>query len=189
MAMIVETCTFETERLLVQPWHRRRPDGCSPLDLPNAVAEMLTEPVTRHLPNSWHGSYSRHRAETWIAERDAESTVLLVGARPAGDPVGLVILTETPAGGDELVDIRLGYLLAETAWGTGLATELLGGLVEWCRPQKQIASIVGGVAEDNRGSIRVLERHGFTLMPSSTGPGDGELLYGLQLRGRPLHDR
>ena len=69
--------TFETKRLSVRGWHEAGGDGAV-ADLPTEVAGMLTEPVTRWLPPEWQGTYTRARAEAWIADRDAEGLVLLV---------------------------------------------------------------------------------------------------------------
>ncbi len=172
--MVVDQCTFETDRLRVEPWHRAAtPDG-RPVDLAAAVADLLTEAVTRDLPPEWRGPYTRARAEAWIAERDAESPTLLVTEQSTGAPAGLVILFPTPladrADGSDpdrapagpTAEVRLGYLLAESGWGRGLATELVGGLIRWCRDRPHIGALVGGVAPTNTASRRVLERAGFT---------------------------
>jgi RimJ/RimL family protein N-acetyltransferase len=140
-------------------------------DLPAVVAAMLTEPVTRWLPPHWHGAYTRGRAEAWIAEQDAEGTILLVEDRRTGEPLGLVLLFEEAF--EDGVDVRLGYLLAENAWGRGYGGELLGGFVAWCRARGDVRTIVGGVAPENTASIRLLERYGFVL--------DGEPLPGQDL--------
>ena len=59
------------------------------------------------------------------------------------------------------IEVRLGYLLAEDAWGQGYASELVEGFVRWCRQHPPIASIAGGVARDNVASVRVLTKNGF----------------------------
>ena len=63
--------------------------------------------------------------------------------------------TDTTATGS--VEVRLGYLLAENAWGKGFASELIEGFVDWCRGQEAITSLAGGVEADNAASRRVLE--------------------------------
>lgn len=167
---------FTTDRLLVHGWHAAE-QADAPRDLPTVVAAMLTEPVTRWLPPQWQGSYSRARAEAWIAERDAEGPVLLVSERETDEPLGLVLLFEEQDDGG--IDIRLGYLLAEHAWGRGFGGELLGGVVRWCRKRGDVRSIIGGVAPANAASIRLLERHGFMR---ELGPGpSGDLTYRLDL--------
>ena len=171
---------FATERLRVRKWHTAERAG-DVEDTPTTVATMLTEPVTRWLPPDWQGTYTRGRAADWIAERDAEGPVLLVEDRESGTPVGLVLLFEEARADGEGVDIRLGYLLAESAWGRGLGGELLGGFLSWCRTRADVRSIIGGVARENEASVRLLERHGFGRDPGSEASGD--LVYRLDLEG------
>ena len=75
----------------------------------------------------------------------------------SGAPLGLVLLFEQAEN-----ELRLGYMLAESSWGQGVASELIGGLVEWGE-RSGIRSITGGVAFDNPASSRVLEKSGFCL--------------------------
>lgn len=167
---------FSTARLDAREWHDAERDG-SVHDLPAIVGAMLTEPVTRWLPTAWHGPYTRARAEGWIADRDAEGPVLVVTSRETRVPLGLVLLFEERTA--DGIEVRVGYLLAEHAWGSGYGSELVAGLVAWCRERRDVRAIVGGVAPENAASIRVLERHGFVR---STGdePTD-ELIYRLRI--------
>lgn len=138
---------------------------------------MLTPSVTQSLPEAWQGAYTTERANEWIDERDREGATLLVLERSSRTPVGLMILFESD---DEQIDrtIRLGYLLSESAWGQGLASELVQGFVKWCRTV-EIVLIIGGVERDNIPSQRVLEKNGFV----SQGSADDhpELFFMLQL--------
>jgi RimJ/RimL family protein N-acetyltransferase len=110
---------------------------------------------------------------------------LIAADEGTGVPVGLMILFETPCHDDfGGVDLRLGYLLAESAWGRGLGTELVAGFVEWCRATPRIRSIAGGVELHNVGSARVLAKNGFAPAGPPVG---GEQLYELALRTN--HDR
>ncbi len=137
----------------------------------------MTEPVTRALPPGWQGAYDLDRAAAWIAERDAQGQTLLVANRNSGEPVGLIILFESAA--IEGVDVRLGYLMAESTWGSGLASELVEGFVGWCRRQGHIRSIAGGVASDNPASVRVLEKNGFVPLGSTEPDLARETIYAL----------
>lgn len=66
----------------------------------------------------------------------------------------------------------------QSAWGQGLASELVRGFVDWCRTVK-IAALVGGVERDNIPSQRVLEKNGFVIQP--TAEDHGELFFKLRL--------
>ncbi len=181
--MVLRDCAFETERLIVKEWHSLSPDDWQREDLAKVVASMLTEPVTRSLPLSWQGTYSLDRAREWIKERDDEGSTFLVIDKSSRQGIGLMILFETQTEeGDGEAEVRLGYLLSEAAWGKGIASELVSGLVSWCRGQECISSIAGGVAHNNTASIRVLEKNGFQLVRSDEDIGEGELLYRLNLQ-------
>jgi len=174
-------CAFETERLLAREWHSLSPAEWNERDLADVVAQMLTEPVTRSLPEPWHGRYSLDRAGAWVEERDEEGTTLLVIEKSSREPVGLVLLFETTTGDDTHgIDVRLGYLLSEASWGAGFASELVAGLVLWCRAYPVISSITGGVNPDNRASKRVLEKNGF-LPVGKSGAESPEEFYRLSL--------
>lgn len=124
------------------------------------LVSLLSEAVTRDLPPGWQGFYDEDRASLWFGERRREGPTLLVVDRSEGRPVGLLILAEsgnTCGHGD----IRLGYLIHEDVWGTGLATEVVAGFADWCRTNGTIRSIVGGVTDGNAASARVLQRNGF----------------------------
>lgn len=153
---------FTTARLLVDHWHHLGADDWREQQLPDVVCQLLTESVVAPLPPSWHGRYDRVRAEAWIAERDAEGDTLLVIEVASGQPIGLVILFDA----DDTGDLRLGYLLAESSWGMGFASELIAGLADWGRA-RGVRSITGGVAFDNPASSRVLEKNGFVLQAPS----------------------
>ena len=193
--MVFESCAFHTARLDIREWHTRSADA-----LATFIVDLMTEPVTAALPPEWQGPYTPERAATWIAERDAEGPTLLVVERATDTPVGLVILYEIPTDGP-CVDARLGYLFTESAWGRGFASELLAGLIAWCRADGQVRSLTGGVAPDNHASIRVLEKNGFRRLvesppdrcsqntarvpdrarPDSTQSPGGDLTYTLDL--------
>jgi RimJ/RimL family protein N-acetyltransferase len=138
---------------------------------------MLTARVTQSLPDGWQGDYTIERANEWIRERDREGATLIVLERSSRTPVGMMILFESD---DEKLGrtVRLGYLLSETAWGQGLASELVQGFVGWCR-KAEIASIMGGVERDNVPSQRVLQKNGFVYQPSTDDTV--ELFFELQL--------
>ena len=175
---MIEVYQFHTTRMDVAGWHAVELPGGS---LSDVVANMLTPHTTRSLPRPWRGTYDLTRAAEWIRQRDAEATTLLAMHRRTAAPVGLMILFELP-GDPGQVDIRLGYLLAESAWGKGLGTELVAGLVEWCRARPHIRSITGGVATANMASARVLLNNDFV----PTGPAsDGEQMYSLELGDLP----
>ena len=158
--------TFSTQRLLAGEWHSMTAEDWTDPKLPDTVISILTPSVTRSLPAAWQGIYTLERAREWIQERDREGVTLLVIDRLSKVPIGFLILSE-----DENRDVRIGYLLAEVAWGRGLASELIHGFIEWCQ-ESGIRSIIGGVARDNEASIRVLEKNGFVCEENVEGTSE-----------------
>ena len=176
--MAISTCTYETLRLLVEEWHSFAANHSQERCLAHVVAAMLTPAVTAWLPSTWQGEYTAARARAWIAERDDEGTTLLVIDKGSQHPVGCVIVAEDESSPDDGCNLRLGYLLAEGAWGKGMATELVRGFVAWCRAQGSVVSISGGVAMNNPASARVLEKNGFMPVGAIS---DTEQMYRIEL--------
>jgi len=176
--MICKRCSFDTERMLVREWHAMPDYGPRAQGLAACVAAMLTPPVTRSLPEEWQGTYTLERASKWIEERDRDGTTLLVVERKSGLAIGLVILFETEDG-QSGTRVRLGYLLSESAWGRGLASELVRGFVGWCSTA-DVSLIVAGVERDNPASQRVLEKSGFKVVPDASDTAN--LMYERGLR-------
>ncbi|MGI9604093.1 MAG: GNAT family N-acetyltransferase [Acidimicrobiales bacterium] len=169
--------SFGTPRLVIE--HRQATPSADRRSLAVAVAGLMTEPVTRDLPEAWHGSFSVERAEEWLGEQFREGPVLVVSERSTADVIGLMLLFEDRVGPSGPVVLRLGYLLAESCWGQGYASELIGGFVGMCRSQSDIGSVAGGVARTNHASRRVLEKNGFVAEPQSDD--DSEVLFVLDL--------
>jgi len=148
------------------------------LDLTGVVAAALTAKTTAALPPLWRGDFTEHRAEQWIADRDAESATLLAVDQLSGQAIGFLILFETTHDNASGIDLRIGYIITESAWGRGMASELVEGLVEWACAQSSIRSISGGVADRNPASARVLTKNGFS--PAADSSGD-EQIYELRI--------
>lgn len=158
-------CRFETERLTIESWKSRVTDPLNIKDFAGDIIGILTEPVTKYLPEGWQGINEIKKANDWIKRRAEESVFLTVQLLSTLDVVGFLFLYESKAS-DNSIELRLGYLLSESVWGKGLGSELVKGLVEWCEKQNNIKSVSGGVEIENTGSIRVLEKNGFSIVQS-----------------------
>lgn len=166
-----QRCCFKTERLLIKGWKSRITDSLTERRFAEEVISILTKPVTKSLPDGWQGIDDINKAISWINNRDEESEFLTVQQLSSLDVVGFLFLYESTDSGSG-IDLRLGYLLSESAWGKGFGTELIKGLVEWCEKQNDIKSISGGVETENVGSIKVLEKNGFKVVQSNSNQGD-----------------
>ena len=159
--LVSRDCKFLTRRLSVGPWYGAADDHG--ILLAEAVAAILSPSTTQALPSAWQGVYTVERARRWVLERDGESQNLLVVDRFSAESIGLVILYEDSVEHNARRQLRIGYVIKESSWGEGIASELVAGLVNWARSQSLLGSLIGGVESHNAASARVLTKNGFRL--------------------------
>lgn len=138
----------------------------------------MTPNVTKALPDDWQKIDTLSKAENWVNERKADSNFYAISLTETNEIVGFLFLYNS----EEIKTLNyliLGYLLTESVWGKGIGSELIKGLVKWCKESEIINSISGGVEKDNIGSIKVLEKNGFYKSYEEL-PGD-MLLYKIDL--------
>lgn len=117
--------------------------------------------IWRNVRDRFPHPYTLEDAQRWIEHASGE------------DPMTnfAIVVNDAAVGGIGLVfhdDIyhrsaELGYWLGEAYCGQGLATEAVGGIVEWAFDNFDIARIYAGVLAWNPASARVLEKAGFQL--------------------------
>ena len=137
-----------------------------------ALSALLTPAVTEFLPEPMRFAGGPNEIESWVSARNEESDVFSVRDRTTQAFLGLLILGPSRDATGALT-VRLGFLLAEKAWGQGYATELVKGLVGWCEKQAVPVQLLGGVEAGNAASAAVLIKAGFTRAADmSTGETD-----------------
>jgi len=57
--------------------------------------------------------------------------------------------------------VEIGYSVLPEFEGQGVATEMVGGIVQWAKQQPQVKHVEAETNIDNKASIRVLERNNF----------------------------
>ncbi|MFL6759545.1 GNAT family N-acetyltransferase [Sphingomonas sp.] len=138
-----------TPRLLLRPGF--------PEDAPALVAAIADEAIARGLANvPW--PYRMRDAEAFLASpRDPVLPSLLIFEVGTGAPqlVGSCGLGRRPSGA-----VELGYWIARTFWGRGIATEACTALVAIGR-SLGLERLEGSHFLDNPASGRVLEKLGF----------------------------
>lgn len=158
---IEERCRFNTPRLSVSSWTSQLKEEGHKKILAEKVIEILTPNVTKGLPDGWQNIATIDDAQGWIKDRDEESHFVRIQLLSTNETVGFIFFYESDSE-DNYHNLRFGYLLSEKVWGKGLGTELIEGLIKWCKAEGDIKSISGGVERDNIGSIKVLEKTGFS---------------------------
>lgn len=168
---IEQKCNFKTQRLFVKSWTNELKGMDSDKSFAKEVIEILTPNVTKSLPDGWQNVTNLAGAQDWIKERDQESHFITIQLLATEETIGFIFLYEANSE-QNYYDLRFGYLLSEKVWGNGLGTELIRGLIKWCREEGDIKSISGGVEVDNIGSIKVLEKTGFSKATAGESKDD-----------------
>ena len=92
---------------------------------------------------------------TWYAVRiDSDYPIVCGGVGFKGPP-------------DEQGMVEIGCSVLPEFQGQGVATEMVGGIVQWAKQQPHVKRIEAETNTDNKASIRVLEKNGFIC----AGPG------------------
>jgi len=73
---------------------------------------------------------------------------------------------------------HIGYLLGESYWGKGYATEILKGLIGFLESEDKITNLIAGVAKDNVASIKLLHKLGFI---KSSSEDNGTIFFDYRL--------
>ena len=138
-----------TPRLLMRPGF--------PEDAPALAAALADQAIARNLASvPW--PYRMRDAEAYLATpRDPVLPSLLIFERTAVAPelVGACGLGRRPSG-----SVEMGYWVARSHWGRGIATEACAALVEMARALG-LTQLEGSHFVDNPASGRVLEKLGF----------------------------
>ncbi|MDV3222439.1 GNAT family N-acetyltransferase [Intrasporangium sp.] len=144
---------LETPRLLMTPLGSTRADE---------LAALYADPeVTRFLgPGPWDDAAVReqcHRFERIWSDRGWGQSAVVEKA--SGLMIGRVGLHDWPAWGE----VELGYVLARSAQGRGLATEASHAWLGWAAAHLDVDHLIAVIHPENAASIRMASRLGFTL--------------------------
>jgi len=115
--------------------------------------------VTRYL--TWQPLTSLQQAEDFLVQvdrrwEDGESLAWTISLATSNQLIGMI---------EARIDkhrVEVGYVLAQSAWGTGFATEALQLVTAWALSQPTIRCVWAYADVDNLASIRVLEKAGLS---------------------------
>ena len=129
-------------------------------DVDSLVAHADNINIARHLRDRFPHPYTRQ-----------DGRAFLKYAIASGDPTNLAIEVEGTAVGAigyvpgrdvERFSAEIGYWLGESMWGRGIVTEALMLTTEYAFTQMNVLRMFALPFADNVGSIRVLEKAGYT---------------------------
>lgn len=121
-----------------------------------SVMQILTASVVENLPPYFHNVDSTLSAQEWLKQIMSEGRLFIVQLTGESKTIGFVFLSTENRG-----DTHIGYLLAESYWGKGYATEILKGLIDFIDSEDKITRLIAGVATDNIASTKLLHKLGF----------------------------
>jgi RimJ/RimL family protein N-acetyltransferase len=158
----VQRTALETERLAL----RQLEDADAPF-----ILRLLNEPgFLKHIGD--RGVRTQADARAYIARSAQESYrqfgfgLLAVQRKREGTPIGMCGVMQKPW----LDAPDLAYAFLAEAEGRGYATEAARAVLAHARADLRMERIVAVVTAENAGSIRVLEKLGFTARGSVTDP-------------------
>lgn len=118
--------------------------------------------VVDNLPAYFHDIKSPADAEIWLQRMLSESRLFLVKSDADQSLIGfLFAYTENNN------EAHIGYLLSQENWGKGLASELVGGFIEFASNEKYWRRLIAGVDRSNFASLHLLDKLGFVEGASS----------------------
>jgi len=125
-------------------------------DLLASVMQILTASVVENLPPYFHNVDSTSSAQEWLTQIMSEGRLFIVQLTGESKTIGFIFLSTENEG-----DAHIGYLLGESYWGKGYATEILKGLIDFIGSENKITRLIAGVATDNIASTKLLHKLGF----------------------------
>ncbi|KGJ87532.1 GNAT family N-acetyltransferase [Colwellia psychrerythraea] len=138
-----------------------------------SVVQVLTPSVVENLPPYFQNVNSTPSAQEWLKQIMSEGRLFIVQLTGESKTLGFVFLSTENRG-----DTHIGYLLGESYWGQGYATELLKGLIDFIDSENEITRLIAGVATDNVASIKLLHKLGFM---QSSSEDKGTIFFEYQL--------
>ena len=128
------------------------------------LAAILTSDVKRHLPPDLQAVSDTGSALQWLEQTLEECQFVAICSLDDDALVGFFLLyveVDALSESQPRYALRLGYVVAETFQGKGMASEMIAGLISWCSASGVVSSLSGGAEVDNLPSIKVLEKNGF----------------------------
>jgi len=138
-----------------------------------SVMEILTPSVVASLPPYFQSVNSISSAQEWLKHIVSDGRLFVVKRIGKSKAMGFVFLSTENSG-----DTHVGYLLGESFWGKGYATEILKGLIDYIKSEALVTRLIAGVDTDNVASIKLLQKLGFIHRSSED---DGTIFYEYRL--------
>jgi RimJ/RimL family protein N-acetyltransferase len=144
---------MELHQCMLRRW--RRGDEAS------LVRQANNKKIWLNLRDQFPYPYTPADADAWIVRSEEESPQMTFAIDVGGYAVGGIGLTLQSDVFRRSAEV--GFWLGEEFWGRGIMTDALKAVSEYGFATFDLCRIFAGVFETNPGSMRVLEKSGYTL--------------------------
>lgn len=153
---------IETDRLHLRPLHEADRQ---------AMVDIHTDPRTnRFNPDPPGVARASEMFTAWLAHWAERGFGYLAVTEPGGkEVIGVCGVRLREFHGEKV--LNLGYRFRPSAWGKGYAVEAGTAVLEWCAREQASLPVLASVNVDNKPSLRVAERLGFTGYTEETYEG------------------
>jgi RimJ/RimL family protein N-acetyltransferase len=130
-------------------------------DIPSLVKYANNINVWNNLRNAFPHPYTEEHAQSWIKSALIEEPTINFAIDFDGEAIGGIGLIFNKD--VYVLSAEIGYWIAEPFWGKGIATEAIRQMMEYSFYYFDIVRIYAEVFENNKSSMRALEKNGFYL--------------------------
>ncbi len=130
-------------------------------DVDNLVKYANNHNISKNLTNAFPHPYSLDDAQKFISRVSQADPIQVMAIDFQGDAIGGLGIH--PQADVYCKNAELGYWLAEPFWGNGIMTKAVKQMIDYGFKSFDIERIYARPFEGNLGSMKVLERAGFTL--------------------------
>ena len=117
--------------------------------------------IWNNLRNYFPHPYTEDHAKAWIESSGVNSPLINFAIDLDGEAIGgigLILNTDV-----YVMSAEIGYWIGEAHWGKGIATEAIRQMTEYTFYYFDIVRIYAEVFENNKSSMRALEKNGYYL--------------------------
>jgi RimJ/RimL family protein N-acetyltransferase len=178
---------IETGRLVLRGWHRadlgpyqRMLDDPAVMRFMGAGAKYRVKRVVARLVSRVSTLEAARdlvrRAERWREQGWGDWALEL---KHTGELIGRAGFERLPDWTADETDVELGWLLAQSAWGQGLATEAAHAALQFGFANPRFTRLVSTAFPEHQRSIRVMERLGFSYQGRTRWRGHEMVWYAM----------
>ena len=130
-------------------------------DIPSLAKYANNINIWNNLRNYFPHPYTEEQAKAWIERVVDEVPIVSLAIDLDGEAIGgigLILNTDV-----YVYSAEIGYWIGEPFWGQGIATEAIRQMIDYTFYYFDIVRIYAEVFENNKASMRALEKNGFYL--------------------------